>query len=77
MKEALLHIQNAINVLRRHNAPSGAVSVLEGVHASLMRDIFPASARDHWTLGFDEPRPHANHGICVMEDPRYQHGLSK
>jgi hypothetical protein len=76
MKEVLLHINNAIEVLRRSNGSPGVISLLEGVHANLMRETFRALSSD-WTLGLDEPRPSAKYGMTMMDDPRYQHGLSK
>jgi hypothetical protein len=82
MKEVLLHINEAIELLRRSNGSPGVIALLEKVHANLMRQIFggltslsPLSA--DWTLGDDEPRPSAEYGTVGMDDPRYQHGLRK
>ena len=63
MKEALLHIDKAINVLRRSSGPPAVISILDSAHANLMHDIFGASlaadwSRGNWTLGADEPIPH-------------------
>jgi hypothetical protein len=72
MKEALLHLDNAINVLRGYAVTHAAIiSTLEGVQASLMHNIFGVSLApeqhhitltywptDDWTLGSDEPMPH-------------------
>ena len=74
MEEALLHIQAAIDVLRRSAGPRAVLSTLEGAQASLMHDIFGASSapapdrifadwlKSDWTLGPDEPLPH--HGAA-------------
>ncbi len=70
MKEALLHIHAAIDVLRRSAGPRAVLSTLEAAQASLMHDIFGASLapaqrrmlaewpKSDWTLGPDEPLPH-------------------
>jgi hypothetical protein len=75
MEEALLHIQAAIDVLRRSAGPRAVLSTLEGAQARLMHDVFGASlapAPDRtladwlessdWTLGPDEPLPHSGYG---------------
>lgn len=75
MEEALLHIQAAIDVLRRSAGPRAVLSTLEGAQASLMHDIFgtslaPARHRmlgdclesSDWTLGPDEPLLHHGYG---------------
>jgi hypothetical protein len=72
MEEALLHIQVAIDVVRRSAGARAVLSTLEGAQASLMHDIFgtslpPAPDRifgdwlesSDWTLGPDEPLPHS------------------
>jgi hypothetical protein len=78
MKEALLHLDNAINVLGRSaGAHAAIISTLEGVRASLMNNIFGVSLapeqyhttvtnspKRDWTLGPDEPVPH-NGVECV------------
>lgn len=68
MKDALLHIHNAIDVLRRSAGSTAVISALEDVRASLMHDIFGVALAPHhlladrpksdWTLGPDEPMPH-------------------
>ena len=68
MKDALLHMDNAIEVLRRSAGSPAVISVLEDVRASLMHDIFGVTLAPHhiladwpkrdWTLGPDEPMPH-------------------
>lgn len=71
MKEVLLHTQKAIDLLRRGNEFSETIFPLERVQGSLMGRIFGASAwsASDWTLGPDEPRPAANYGTIVMNDP--------
>jgi hypothetical protein len=76
MEEALLHIQAAIDVLRRSAGPRAVLSTLEGAQASPMHDIFgtslaPAPHRmladwleSDWTLGPDEPLPHSGYGAA-------------
>jgi hypothetical protein len=76
MDEALLHIQAAIDVLRRSAGPRAVLSMLEGAQASLMHDIFGASLtpapdrifaywlESDWTLGPDEPLPHSGYGAA-------------
>ena len=75
MEEALLHIQAAIDVLRRSAGPRAVLSTLEGAQASLIHDIFGTSlppapdrmladwleSRD-WTLSPDQPLPHSGYG---------------
>lgn len=80
MKEALLYIDNAINVLRRSAGPPNVLSMLEDVHASLMHVIFgaflaPAQhrvlanwANRDWTLGPDEPMPHHGEAYLSMSN---------
>lgn len=63
MKEALFHIDKAINVLRRSSGPPAVISILERAHANLMHGIFGASLaadlpRSDWTLDANEPMPH-------------------
>jgi hypothetical protein len=82
MKEVLLHINNAIEVLRQSNGSPRVIALLEEVHMNFMREIFGAlTSSSHlsgdWTLGADEPLPSAKYGTATMDDPRYQHGLSK
>jgi hypothetical protein len=81
MKEALLHINDAIDQLRRSDGPPNVLSILEDVQASLMHDIFDASlapaqhhvladwANKDWTLGPEEPMPH--HGEADLSMPTY------
>lgn len=76
MEEALLHIQAAIDVLRRSAGPRAVLSTLEGAQARLMHDVFGASLapapdrifvewlQSDWTLGPDEPMPH--HGEVYL-----------
>jgi hypothetical protein len=42
MKEVLLHVNNAIEELRRSNGRSGALSLLEEAQTNLMWEIFGA-----------------------------------
>jgi hypothetical protein len=82
MREALLHIQRAIDVLRRSAGRPAVVSTLEGVRASLMHDVFGASpatapyylsagrTQSDWTLGPDEPMPHHGETRLVPETLR-------
>lgn len=69
MEEALLHIQAAIDVLRRSAGPLAVVSTLEDAQASLMHDIFGAPSspplKSDWTLGADEPLPHDGYGTAT------------
>jgi hypothetical protein len=70
MKQALLHIHDAIEDLRRSAGSPTMISILEVVRANLMHDVFGVSVppgRYHqladrsdadWTLGPDEPWPH-------------------
>jgi hypothetical protein len=82
MKEALLHLDNAINVLHRSAGVHAAIiSTLEDVHASLMHSFFGASLvpekhpltltnwpKRDWTLGPDEPAPHYGVECVPMSD---------
>ena len=77
MEEALLHIQAAIDVLRRSVGPRPVISTLEGAQASLMHEVFGASVappghpmladwlKTDWTLGPDEPLPHSGYGTMT------------
>jgi hypothetical protein len=84
VKEALLHLDNAITVLSRSAAAHAPIiSCLERVvHAILMHDIFGvslASEQHHialtnwpkrdWTLGSDEPVPHYGVECVPMSGP--------
>ena len=74
MEEALLHIQAAIDVLRRSAGARPVISTLEGAQASLMHEVFGASVapsghpiladwlKGDWTLGPDEPLPRSGYG---------------
>ena len=82
MKEALLHINDALNWLRRYAGPPTIISVLEDAQASLMHDIFGAPSRPtqphllddrsnrDWTLGPDEPMPHHGEARLLVSDYR-------
>ena len=80
MKEALLHINDALNWLRRYAGPPTIISVLEDAQASLMHDIFGTPLRPRqphllddrpnsdWTLGPDEPMPHHGEARLPVSD---------
>src|SRR5262249_11071781 len=57
MKQVLLHLDNALNVLRQSDGTHAAIiSTLEGVHARLMHDIFGLSSKRLLTLSTETER---------------------
>jgi hypothetical protein len=73
MKEALLHIDKAINVLRRSSGPPAVISILESAHANLMHDIFGASLAADWPTLADMREAVATYTARAAEKLRRQH----
>jgi hypothetical protein len=84
MKDALIHIHDAIEELRRSAGPVAVISILEDAQASLMHDIFGKrlGLKQHhrlddrpisdWTLGPDEPMPHHGEAHFSISEVGYE-----